>query len=247
MGQNKMERKIRNIWFMLFVSLLVISLGFSTESSSSTYYVSTSGDDTNTDGSADNPWKTIQHAVDQSSAGDTIKVAAGTYNENVVINKDLLTIESTDGASSTIIDASTAGTTLGGVIFDSNGVVFRGFTIKDFSDDTNENKIIRINGNDNLIEKNVILGNLGQEVSDQTEYGILFQSSAFGDLVDSNEVYNIGHMGINVAPDGGTYDNTIGNNYIHDIGIYAIGVDRSPNNLITGNDVSTDCGGVLLW
>ena len=40
-----------------------------------------------------NPYCTIQAAVDDASSGDTIKVDDGTYNENVTINKDGLTLE----------------------------------------------------------------------------------------------------------------------------------------------------------
>lgn len=42
------------------------------------YHVTTTGDDSN-DGSAANPWRTIQHAVNTISPGDTIWVHAGTY------------------------------------------------------------------------------------------------------------------------------------------------------------------------
>ena len=43
-----------------------------------TYYVATNGDDLNP-GSALAPWRTLQHAVEQVLAGDTILVMSGTY------------------------------------------------------------------------------------------------------------------------------------------------------------------------
>jgi len=54
-----------------------------------TYYVSTAGNDTSGSGTAGNPWRTIQYAIGHVSANDTIVVAAGLYQENVVIDKSL--------------------------------------------------------------------------------------------------------------------------------------------------------------
>ncbi|MCK4470569.1 MAG: hypothetical protein KAW49_02155, partial [Anaerolineae bacterium] len=48
------------------------------------YYVSPDGDDANP-GSFDQPWRTIQHAVDNVGPGDTIWVRGGIYNEGVVV------------------------------------------------------------------------------------------------------------------------------------------------------------------
>ena len=48
------------------------------------YYVSPDGDDANP-GSFDQPWRTIQHAVDNVGLGDTIWVRGGIYNEGVVV------------------------------------------------------------------------------------------------------------------------------------------------------------------
>jgi len=51
-------------------------------------------------------YSTIQAAVDAASPGDTIIVYPGTYNENVDVNKDHLTIKSENGADSTIVEAA---------------------------------------------------------------------------------------------------------------------------------------------
>ncbi len=55
------------------------------------YYVRTDGNDGNT-GLANTPegaWLTISHAINTVSSGDVINVAAGTYDEQVVIDKSL--------------------------------------------------------------------------------------------------------------------------------------------------------------
>jgi hypothetical protein len=48
------------------------------------YVDSARGDDAN-DGNRDTPWKTINHAIEQAKAGDTICLRGGTYYENVQV------------------------------------------------------------------------------------------------------------------------------------------------------------------
>jgi hypothetical protein len=49
-----------------------------------TYYVATTGNDSN-DGSSTLPWGTIQHAADSVAAGDTVNIGSGTYSECVTL------------------------------------------------------------------------------------------------------------------------------------------------------------------
>jgi hypothetical protein len=53
-----------------------------TAPSGTTYYVATNGSDSNP-GTLQEPWATVQHAADVASAGDTVLVRAGVYNEHV--------------------------------------------------------------------------------------------------------------------------------------------------------------------
>ena len=81
-----------------FCSLVIIAgfaffLGFLPTARAATIYVP---DD----------YPTIQMAVDAASPGDTIMVRAGTYVENIEVNKNNLTIKSTDGLSTTIVQAA---------------------------------------------------------------------------------------------------------------------------------------------
>ncbi|MBN1213789.1 MAG: right-handed parallel beta-helix repeat-containing protein [candidate division Zixibacteria bacterium] len=97
-------------------------------------YVDPAGSDETGDGSSSNPYATIQHAVNNSSDGDTVLVSPGTYHENIDITSREISIVSryfiTDDTSyitSTIIDGDAAD-----VVFDfvtSSGVV-SGFTIR---------------------------------------------------------------------------------------------------------------------
>ena len=81
----------------------VISLFVVTANAATTWYVTKSGKDTNSGKSESAAFLTIQKAVDSSSAGDTVKVAAGTYAPITTSNKRIR-IESTEGVAKTFID-----------------------------------------------------------------------------------------------------------------------------------------------
>src|SRR5690625_1799687 len=57
------------------------------EPSSSDRYVSNDGSDTNDCADPGHSCKSIGYAISQAVAGDTIHVAAGTYNEKVMVDK----------------------------------------------------------------------------------------------------------------------------------------------------------------
>lgn len=64
--------------------LLLINLGVHLQSQIN-YYVSPSGDDSS-DGSWNNPWQSLQYAMDNATPGSTVSILAGTYNEKVYLN-----------------------------------------------------------------------------------------------------------------------------------------------------------------
>jgi parallel beta-helix repeat protein len=72
--------------------------------------------------------KKIQDAINNASAGDTIRVWAGIYYENIVINKKLYLIG--NGSSSTEINGSQSGTV---ITINANGCNIRGFNITNCS------------------------------------------------------------------------------------------------------------------
>lgn len=51
------------------------------------FHVATTGNDANTGLSPSEAWRTIQHAADSVSAGDTVAVAGGTYNEKLTFGR----------------------------------------------------------------------------------------------------------------------------------------------------------------
>ena len=77
-------------------------------------------------------YSSIQAAVDAANEGETIEVAAGTYKEDVTIETENITLESTAGADSTKISADAHE----GVMIKSSGVTVRGFTVTTNLNDT---------------------------------------------------------------------------------------------------------------
>jgi parallel beta-helix repeat protein len=83
----------------------------------------------NPDSTGDAP--SIQAAIDSSQAGDSIVVAAGTYEQAIILNnKDSLSIISEEGASKTILRTPTY-TILG--ISDSQYIAIAGFVFEQFA------------------------------------------------------------------------------------------------------------------
>lgn len=70
--------------YPLYCLILTSLFGFALPAFAKEYYVDPSGNNVDS-GSANSPWKTIQHAANQASAGDLILVAPGDYSEMVTV------------------------------------------------------------------------------------------------------------------------------------------------------------------
>ena len=111
-----------------------------------TYYVSTSGLDTNA-GTLAAPWRTIQHAANTVHAGDTVQVRAGTYNEIVTMktsgnaSSGYITFENYPGEAP-IVDGTglSVGSSGETGLFSLEGtfsyIIIQGFEIRNFSSST---------------------------------------------------------------------------------------------------------------
>ena len=87
-------------------------------------FVSPDGSDEDGDGSAENPYRTIQWGIEKSPRGGIVHVLSGTYTENITLVSDLTVLGS--GADQTIITAAD-----GNVVSATNviDVILAGFTI----------------------------------------------------------------------------------------------------------------------
>ncbi len=85
-----------------------ISVLFNLVGGFQTWHVAINGDDLTGDGSQENPFATIQHAIDMASEGDRIYVAPGTYtgdgNRDIDFGGKLIVVRSESGPDVTIID-----------------------------------------------------------------------------------------------------------------------------------------------
>ena len=79
-------------------------------------------------GSIHNPYSKIRYAIENATIGYTIRIFAGTYRENLIVNTFVSIIG--NGSEDTIIDGDPSGT---GILILMGGVHFEGFTITNFS------------------------------------------------------------------------------------------------------------------
>jgi hypothetical protein len=190
--------------------------------SGSTRYVSSSGQDTDNDcAEAQSPCLTIQYAVEQASAGDTIDVA-GTHDETVAVRISVA-ITQWSGEAPAVLDGSSTNT---------------------------GDPIISVDGTDILVPPVVTLSGLMIE-NDPSNDGILTTGSGTSLTVENSTIADNSESGIEVASGTtATVENsTISHN--SDGGVYVPGTATIVRSTIAGNiaqngaGIDVDSGGKL--
>jgi len=147
-----------------------------------TYYVSTTGDDSDP-GTIERPWRTIQRAADTATAGDTVIVNAGTYDERVSI--------SNSGHSGSMITFNASGQVqTRGFSVTGDYVKINGFNISTLSISTWAGAI-EVTSDYCIIENNTI--------SDTASQGINLVYTSSGCTVRGNTIVRVLTNGISVA------------------------------------------------
>jgi hypothetical protein len=173
------------------VLLLAIVTGTVT---AATYYVSPSGDDSNP-GTIDQPWQTIQHAADTVTAGNTVYIRRGTYNEHVRTMHDG---NPTDGyiifaaypGETPIIDGTGVTEANNGVIVDQSYIKLIGLEICNWTE----------NG---IWAENAGYLEIADCVVHDVGYGIGVSDGTHDFALNRVEMHHFDYYGFDASPSGG--------------------------------------------
>jgi len=176
------------------------------------------------DGTQTHPFDTITEGIIAVPSGKSVVVSAGTYNEQLIINKSI----TLHGASQANTFITGSGLTENLISLEADNITITGFTI----DGTNSiakgiyfDNCASININNNIIQNN-------------TSYGINYTNS--NPIIEYNDIKDNDYSGIDVAAGGAgaIRDNSLINN------LYGIRscVDSSPE--ITGNNINNNNTGI---
>jgi hypothetical protein len=229
----------------------------------STFYVAKSGKDTNS-GSYSAPWLTIQHAANSVTAGATVYVESGVYNESVNFPAsgtatNPITFASYPGETATIDGTGLGVAAIQGLIniVNQSYITVSGFEIRNYT--TSKATVtpagIWVTGSGSGVQ---LLNNLVHNITTTSEKnGNAFGIAVYGTsstpitnlTISGNQVYSLRTgQSESVNVDGNVTYFTISNNIVHDndnIGIDAIGFegvgptgyDQAKYGEVSGNTV----------
>ena len=215
---------------LISASILILTLQLNAAS----FYVSKTGNDSN-NGSLNSPWLTIQYAVNQINAGDSLFVFQGVYNESITFTKSgngtdgFIVIRNVENENP-IID----GTGLAGIIdypqgliriIDKNYIKIIGFEIRNLitSNQSHFPSGIWIRGSSHHIElidnsiHSIEQNGIDAGAHAVAVYGTDGASSINNILIQGNEIFNC-KLGWSesLVLNGNVEQFVIGNNIIHD-------------------------------
>lgn len=171
---------------------------------------------------------TIQSAIDVAVAGDTVLVAAGTYNETIDFRAKAITVTSESGAASTTINGDGVGVVVTMIANAGETPVLRGFTVYNGGASGSTDGAIDTSGGPALIENNTITGN---RFCGEGAVTVRFSSATIRNNLISGNSQDLCSGGVGGAG----------------VSIVGAGTVQLLNNVITGNTHGTGAGGVALF
>ena len=221
-------------------------------SSGETFYVSTTGDDAGP-GSLEQPWRTIQHALDTLTLGQTALVREGTYSENLRVTLDgtpnkPITI-SRFGSEQVILRPAGGPDNSYPVEIDSASYFrLHGFVIENAIGPSSADVVVEDDSHHIEIS--------GNEIRNSSDQGIFSERSTHDVQILGNAIHDNGpspiHQSHGIYLEG--VDQLLANNVIYD-NPYGYGIHVYPSadrvlivhNTIVGNgDIQTSSGGIML-
>jgi parallel beta-helix repeat protein len=218
-------------------------------------------------------YATIQEAINANATfnGQVIRVDAGVYYENVVVNKSVSLVGEND--SDTVIDGNASGNV---IRITANRVKVIGFTIRDsmlgysgvFMDGSSGDNISQ-----NIVENNYdgiyVYGSRNDNVTDNmvsdNEYGIHLYNSSNNDVSGNNASGNMNGIHLDISSNNIVVGNSVWSNSGNGIYVYGSGdntllanhafsnsgrgirLEYSSGNTLSGNVVSGNAYGISLY
>jgi parallel beta-helix repeat protein len=173
---------------------------------------------------------TIQEAINNANAGDTIFVPAGTYYEHVVVNKTVSLVGESN--TTTIIDGSNAATV---VQVTANWVKISGFKLQNSGWGWYRSGIETQSANNCMIENNILF---------HTCHNIRLNNSR-DCIVIGNWIDHVNQMGYGIRLTD-SVNCTVSNNFVAK-NIGGIVFENSSNCTAIGNNVTRNSDGIRLY
>jgi hypothetical protein len=193
-------------------------------------------------------YTTIQSGIDAASAGDTVLVASGTYNENINFDGKAITVTSSGGAAATTINGGNK-PGLATVTFangETRSSVISGFTITGGGDTIfsgNSDGGVYVSGGSPTIQGNTVTANYCHDIDVQFGAAAILNNEVSGVLAGQGSGVDLSYCtfgsGIHL---GGT------NNYVNGLGSIVIGNTIENNNGQEPAGISGIVGGgIFIW
>jgi hypothetical protein len=205
---------------------------------------------------ADQP--TIQAGINAANNGDTVLVAPGTYNENVNFNGKAITVTSSAGTKTTVIDGGRRGTV---VVFNSGETitsVLSGFTVQNGFGNAgccNEGGGIAVLGSSPTITSNIITNNQACYAGNGIAVGggsPVIQNNVITKNFDAG-CGSIGGGGISIGGSstaqvlGNTISGNLTSTYGGGIALWSANAVLVQNNVVSGNIAGSNGGGISMF
>jgi cysteine-rich repeat protein len=206
-------------------------------------YVATGGSDTGDCSDSNSPCLTIQYAIGQSVAGDTVNVAAGTYAGNLVIPVDDLSLIGA-GVGNSIINLAPG---YGIAITAHSGFVMDGFTVNGSTSTTNGTYAVKASVADNITISNCNF--IGQSGGGGVDF-ITSNNAVLNNVVASGFQKNGFSFTTRYTADQTGANNITFNNITADnngwagIALYTVGNDKSTSQTSTSIGGASSITGV---